>query len=272
MPTKLLACHVQKAVANKHTVTRMSLSSKMRFPIFVALCITAISLSFAFAFDSEKKNINFLDYPAGIERKQAFFNYLNPIIEEVNRSLLEHRNKVIFLSQKSQLNIRDRRWLKHINEQYNAYVFDEHNQKHWSALLDKIDIIPAALVLAQSAKESGWGTSRFAREGNNFFGQWCYNAGCGMVPEKRDRDANHEVAKYKSMKESVASYIKNLNSHPAYKDLRKIRKHLRKTKKAITGYHLATGLKHYSERGQLYVKEVQTLIRNNKLDGYTESI
>lgn len=244
----------------------------MRLSIFLALCITAISLSFAFALDSDQKNINFLDYPAGIERKQAFFNFLNPIIEEVNRSLLINRNKLIFLSQKSQLNIRDRRWLNHINEQYHNYVFDEHNHKHWSALLDKIDIIPAALVLAQSAKESGWGTSRFAREGNNFFGQWCYSAGCGMVPEKRNKDASHEVAKYKSTKQSVASYINNLNSHPAYKDLRMIRKRLRNAKKAITGYHLATGLNHYSERGQLYVKEVQTLIRNNKLDVYTESI
>ena len=238
----------------------------MRLLIFVALCVTAISLSFAFSFEPEENKVNFLDYPAGQERKQAFFNYLKPFVEEKNRSLISDRNKLIRLSQKAKLNIREQRWLKHINQHYNNDAFDVNDDSHWAELLEKIDVIPAALALAQGAKESGWGTSRFAQQANNYFGQWCYKAGCGLIPNNRNHNSKHEVAKYESAKESVATYINNLNNHPAYKKLRDIREQLRKANKSISGHQLANGLQHYSERGQIYVEEIQALIRNNELE------
>jgi Bax protein len=178
--------------------------------------------------------------------------------------LLNDRQKLIKLSQKQKLNIREQRWLRHISQNYYNDNFDPENNTHWFALLEKIDIIPVSLALAQAAKESGWGSSRFAREANNYFGQWCYKKGCGLVPKDRDNDASHEVAHYESVKDSVISYIHNLNTNPAYKKFRELRDQLRQSDKAITGYHLADGLQNYSARGLTYVSEIQALIQNNK--------
>lgn len=236
-----------------------------RLSIFLASCLGVIGLSVAFAYTPDENNINFLDYPAGIDRKQAFINYLTPIIEENTHSLLNDRKKLLHLSQQQKLNIREQRWLRHISHQYGEEPFSANNDD-WSRLLNKLDIIPTSLVLAQAAKESGWGTSRFARKGHNYFGQWCYKKGCGMVPENRSHNANHEVARYSSIEESIAAYVNNLNTHPAYKKLRTIRTQLRKTGQDITGHSLASGLQSYSQRGKVYVKEIQSLIRNNKLD------
>ena len=234
----------------------------MRLLVSLALSISAISLAFAFPLSTKSDDINFLDYSAGVERKQAFIAYLKPIIEENNQSLFNDRHKLISLSQKITLNIREQRWLKHISRKYDNNSFNTNDISHWSTLLDKVDIIPVSLALAQSAKESGWGTSRFARVGNNYFGQWCYKTGCGLVPQKRSNGDNHEVARYESAKESVAAYINNLNTNPAYKTLRDIRDQQRKADEIITSYRLANGLQHYSERGQVYVEEIQALIRS----------
>lgn len=233
--------------------------------LLIFFSISLLSLPLIFTFNIRSSDINFLDYPAGAKRKQAFIAYLKPIIDETNQALLNDRIKLIYLSKKSKLNIREQRWLKHINAYYKT-DFDMSSPVYWSSLLNKIDSIPTSLALAQGAKESGWGTSRFAQDGNNYFGQWCYQKGCGLVPKRRNLNASHEVAKYESSKESVAAYIKNLNNNSAYQDLRDIRMKLRNTKQAITGYQLAQGLLHYSERGMRYVKEIQALIRNNNLD------
>ena len=266
MQIKLLACHVQKAVANEIHWTGIVHIQNMRFFIILALSICAISLPFAFAYERETKTINFFDLPAGTERKQAFIDFLQPVIEEKNQALLQDRQKLIRLSKKAKLNIREQRWLKHIGHHYNNATFNTNDESHWTELLSKVDLIPAALVVAQGAKESGWGSSRFAQQGNNYFGQWCYTKGCGLVPKNRNHGATHEVAKYDSIKQSVFSYINNLNNHPAYKNLRDIRSQLRTAGKEITGYYLANGLQQYSERGSAYIKEIQTLIHSNKLD------
>ena len=238
----------------------------MRPHILLALSVSVITLPFAFAYESKTSNTHFLDFPAGTERKQAFVKFLEPIIEEKNQSLLQARQKLTRLSKKAKLNIRERRWLKHIAQQYRDATFDLDNEIHWSELINKVDLIPASLVIAQGAKESGWGSSRFAQNGNNYFGQWCYTKGCGLIPKNRNHGAIHEVAKYDTAKQSVFSYINNLNNHPAYKDLRDIRQQLRIVGKQITGYQLAKGLQKYSERGDAYIKEIQALIRSNKLD------
>jgi len=237
----------------------------MRLPFFLTVCVCAISLLFALQLKSEIDNSHFLNYPPGPERKQAFITYLKPIIDEMNLSLINDRQKLIHLRQKQKLNIREQRWLRHISQKYNNEPFDVHDDTHWSALLAKIDIIPASLALAQSAIESGWGSSRFARNANNYFGQWCYQPGCGLVPNDRSDDASHEVAKYKSVKESVLTYIHNLNTNPAYRKLRAIRSKLRESGQMITGHRLADGLQFYSQRGQTYIREIQSLIRSNKL-------
>ncbi|MCK5262216.1 MAG: glucosaminidase domain-containing protein [Gammaproteobacteria bacterium] len=258
------ACLVQKVVANKIHWTGIVQIQDMHH--FILLASSVCAISFAFTYEPENKNINFLELPAGIERKQAFIDFLQPIIEEKNLSLLQDRQKLTRLSKKVKLNIREQRWLRHIGHLYNNNKFNTNDESHWAELFSKVDLIPASLVVAQGAKESGWGISRFVQQGNNYFGQWCYKTGCGLVPKDRNQSADHEVAKYKSVQESVTNYINNLNTHSAYITLREIRERLRKTGQAVTGHHLAYGLQHYSERGQIYIEEIQALIRNNKLD------
>ena len=127
-------------------------------------------------------------------------------------------------------------------------------------------MIPNSLALVQAANESAWGTSRFARDANNYFGQWCFTRGCGLIPANRIEGAHHEVQRFSSPKESVASYLNNLNTHNAYAQLRSIRSNAVKNGEPITGYLLAAGLGKYSERGEAYIEEIRTMIRVNHLE------
>jgi len=105
-----------------------------------------------------------------------------------------------------------------------------------------VDTIPPSLALAQAANESAWGTSRFARQAHNYYGQWCFEKGCGIVPDRRDANKSHEVAAFDSPRESVARYLHNLNSNSAYKSLRDIRSRLKAANKPVTG--IAPGNRH----------------------------
>ncbi|MCH2098860.1 MAG: glucosaminidase domain-containing protein, partial [Pseudomonadales bacterium] len=132
-------------------------------------------------------------------------------------------------------------------------------------LLACVDVIPPSLVLAQAATESAWGTSRFARKANNLFGEWCFTAGCGLVPNHRSQGATHEVERFATVSASIDSYFHNLNSHPAYAELRAIRARAREAAATISGADLAAGLMLYSERGEDYVDELRQIIRVNDL-------
>ncbi len=135
-------------------------------------------------------------------------------------------------------------------------------------LMLRVDAIPPALALAQAANESAWGTSRFSREANNLFGEWTYVATDGLVPKKRDPDKKHFVRKFESLQASIASYMNNLNRGHAYDKFRSIRAEMRKSNRPLSARKLAAGLVRYSERGEHYVKEIQRMIRHNKLDQY----
>ena len=137
------------------------------------------------------------------------------------------------------------------------------------ALLLRVDVVPESLVLAQSANESGWGTSRFAREANNLFGIWCFRPGCGLKPVSRDAGLTHEVARYESVQDSVSAYIHTINTNPAYTNLRDIRAQSHQDEVHFSGLALAEGLLKYSARGMDYVREIQQLIRVNNLQQYT---
>ncbi len=138
----------------------------------------------------------------------------------------------------------------------------------FTELLTRVDVLPPSLVLAQSANESAWGTSRFAREGNNFFGQWCFTRGCGMVPRARGEGAVHEVEAFPDAVVSVRSYLRNLNSHGMYQQLRDLRAGQRQKQEPVTGVLLAGGLKGYSSRGDEYIKELVAMINFNRLEQY----
>ena len=212
---------------------------------------------------------DFEEIPAGRERKAAFFGYFLPIIENQNRAILATREKLDdWYQNPDTISARHAAEISEIAARYGIDDFDIESDANWNKLFKRVDVVPPSLALAQSANESAWGTSRFAREGNNFYGQWCFRKGCGLVPRKRDANKTHEVAAFDSPQESVRMYIRNLNSNSAYKGLRDIRADLRKANKSVTGQALAAGLKRYSERGMEYVKELREMIAGNKLAVY----
>ncbi len=202
------------------------------------------------------------------DKKQHFFDFIRPIIEAENKKVLINREKLLMLEQQfgqdKSMRSKDQEWVKNLAKIYKVRIDTLDDSTAWTTLKHRVDIVPVPLALAQSANESGWGTSRFAQEGNNFFGQWCFVEGCGIVPAKRSSGATHEVATFNSVEESVAYYILNLNTLIAYQPLRTIRREHREAGKMLTGSALAEGLINYSERGEEYVEDIQTMIRINK--------
>lgn len=206
------------------------------------------------------------------ERKQAFFAYLAPKVEAENERVLERRERLLELSEQVRagepLGWLDRRWLKSLAEEYDVAWQPElsaiERSKAVAVLERRVDAVPVPLALVQAATESGWGRSRFAIEGNNLFGHWCYERGCGLVPERRNLDAAHEVAAFDSVSDSVSRYLHNLNTHAAYAPLRAIRARLRDQGESLSAMALADGLVKYSERRQEYVDEIKTVIRINR--------
>ncbi len=210
---------------------------------------------------------DFSQYQNVNDKKSAFFEYLKPEVEKQNAYLLTLRHYVQTLYRKAladeSLSDDDIARLEWLEEEYRVKPTQPLNMK-LLALLQKIDILPVELVLVQAANESAWGTSRFARKGYNFFGLWCFSKGCGFVPSQRNEGASHEVAKFESLSRATYTYMRNLNRHDAYADLREIRSRLRANQIPITGVALAEGLMNYSERGAAYVEELQTMIRFNE--------
>ena len=202
------------------------------------------------------------------EKKQAFFSFMLPLIEQENAAILAEREKIIALSSATTLSEPDQRWLKETAQKYRMPHVTALDAPFFTELLTRVDVLPPSLALAQSANESAWGTSRFAREGNNFFGQWCFIHGCGMVPRARDEGAVHEVEKFPDAALSVRSYLRNLNSHDMYQQLRDLRAGQRQKQEPVTGVLLAQGLKGYSSRGDEYIKELVAMINFNKLQQY----
>jgi Bax protein len=216
---------------------------------------------------------DFREFEAGAERKQAFFSYFLPLIEQRNEELLLLREELQELSDDpAQLSFFERWQVEDLANTYDIEEFSLDDPADWDILLRSVDVVPPSLALAQAANESAWGTSRFAREGNNFFGQWCFIEGCGVVPAARDSGAIHEVEGFDSAKESVERYIHNLNYHPAYAQLRSIRADLREQDQPVTGLKVAEGLGSYSERGDAYIEEVSSMIRFNDLQEYDANI
>lgn len=190
-------------------------------------------------------------------KKQQFFDILRPIVIHQNKIIREQREKILAAKQANQ----SAPWIQALAEEHKL-EWDNENPD-WDTLLHHIDTIPRELVMVQAANESAWGESRFAQQGNNLFGQWCFDEGCGLVPEQRNSDAGHEVRSFDSINDSVASYLHNLNTSHAYEDLRNIRADLRANNQPFDALTLAEGLSQYSTRGEEYVEEIQSMIRSN---------
>jgi len=184
-------------------------------------------------------------------KKKAFFDYFYPLVVNKNLEIISLRNEII--SNKSESS-----YLKELCNKHKV----ECANNNYTELLEYINIIPPSLAMAQAANESAWGTSRFTRLGNNYFGIWCFSKGCGIVPSGRSPDLIHEVRKFKGAKEAVSFYVDNINRNHHYEKLRDVRM------SSMDSTHLATGLLSYSEKGQVYVDEIIQMINYNKLQTY----
>ncbi|WP_299005807.1 glucosaminidase domain-containing protein [uncultured Shewanella sp.] len=201
------------------------------------------------------------------EKKRAFFHYLSPLVHQQNAIINDERQFLFSirseLTQGRSLTEAEEFRLNQITEKY-QFTLRSLTLPIIDSLLVRVDTIPEPLVLIQAAKESGWGSSRFAREGFNFFGQWCYKKGCGLIPRSRTQGLSHEVAVFSSVEASVAAYMRNLNTNAAYQSFRKIRADLRSQGETPTAKELVYGLINYSERQQAYINELLGLLRHNK--------
>ena len=203
-----------------------------------------------------------------IDRKTTFFELLLPAIEAKNQAVLDQRAALDEVRRRYAgrpfLAAYDRMIVDAIAQQYRLPDWLERPDEALVELDRRVDEIPIDLALIQAAKESGWGQSRFAREANNLFGEWCYETGCGLVPAARGAGQRHEVELFRDVGASVSSYMDNLNSHERYEGLRRRRAALRASGEQATGEHLVGWLSQYSERRGAYVTEVRNMLRSNR--------
>jgi Bax protein len=207
------------------------------------------------------------------EKKEKFFAYLQKKIEATNDYVWAERVFVLQYRDKLKNGSVLKGEQKQFDQLVERYGFDAasiQDDAQFDALLTRVDVVPASLVLAQGANESAWGTSRFAREGKNLFGIWCYEEGCGIKPEQRIAGSSHEVRKFKTVQDGVKFYVHNINIGHAYGSLRELRAELRADSEKLSGVKLATGLSRYSERGLAYVEEIQGMIEYNELQEYNK--
>ncbi len=200
--------------------------------------------------------------------KRAFFAHLAPAIQAENQRVLEQRERLLAIADEHERGDApgwlDRRWLQRLADEYEVEWDASDPEPALELLQRRVDMVPPALAMVQGAKESGWGRSRFAVEGNNLFGQWCYTQGCGLVPENRRAGAQHEVAAFDTLRAAVASYLHNLNTHAAYLPLRLLREQQREAGEKPRPEALIEGLTQYSERREAYVKEIRAMLRANR--------
>jgi len=204
------------------------------------------------------------------DKKREFFAYLSPFISSVNFDLAAARDRVARLRADYTRGERpgwfDRRWLERLAYRLEVDIDELGLEEALAVMERRAGVVPESIVLVQAAIESGWGTSRFAREGNNYFGQRCYRADCGMRARGVTDSARFGLARFASVAASVESYMLNLNTHPEYAAFRRLRERLRVRGEPVTGLALVPGLSGYSERGEAYVAEIAGMIRANGLE------
>ena len=229
------------------------------------LLILTLLLSFGTVSARPDTLPDFLVYEAGPDRKAEFFEFVRPLVAEENDRVRRDRRRLIAIASEPAFSWLDRWWIAKLARDYRVDEETLDDEALLATLLRRVDVVPISLALAQAAKESGWGTSRFAREANNLFGEWCFDPGCGLVPQNRAEGRRHEVEAFASPRESVVSYMRNLNTHDRYLSFRLERARLRKAGVELSGMLLAGELAHYSERRDAYINDIKHLIRVNKL-------
>jgi len=219
---------------------------------------------------SEKlvKPIYFTQFPKDLNglkntqlKKETFIKIVLPLIVAENEKIFADRKKLIILSDKKFTTDPEKQWIRQKLLEYKVKKGD------LKELLVRMDIIPASIALAQAAKESGWGTSRFALEGNAIFGQWTWS-GQGIAPLDRASNKNHKILKFPILRASVKAYKNNLNTHKSYSKFREKRSQLRAKNKKISGLELTEMLNNYAQTGSEYTKILNQIIRQNRLTDF----
>lgn len=205
-----------------------------------------------------------IDPPGPDDHRAEFLARLRPLVERENARLLALRDELsgLLAAQRSgaALSEAERKKIRDLARRYRVDGDPLDSAQAAAELLDKVDVVPVSLALAQAANESAWGKSRFAREGNNLFGIWTYDESQGIVPRNRQPGKKHLVRRFDSIADSVRYYIFTLNSHPAYVELRAIRAERRDSGQPLDGHSLADGLTRYSAKGEEYVRLIQAMI------------
>ena len=197
------------------------------------------------------------------KRKSLFIQIILPLILEENNLILLDRKKLFSILNKNKNSKKEINWLNRKFKQYGVL------NKDIPTLKVRMDIIPVSLAIAQAAKETGWGTSRFALEGNALFGQWTWS-GDGIKPAGAESDTKHKVMKFKVLKASVRAYQRNLNTHSSYKNFRQMRAQLRDDSKKLDSLLLADQLDNYAETGKEYTKILKQIINQNSLKDFDD--
>ena len=197
------------------------------------------------------------------KRKNLFIKIILPLVLEENNRIIIDRKKLFTILNKNKNSKDEIKWLNQKFKQYGVV------NKDLATLKVRMDIIPVSLAIAQAAKETGWGTSRFAIEGNALFGQWTWS-GEGIKPAGADTDATYKVMKFNVLKASVRAYQRNLNTHSSYKKFRFVRAQLRDDNKELNSLKLAEYLDNYAQTGTEYTKVLKQIIQQNQLKDFDE--
>ena len=198
------------------------------------------------------------------KRKELFIQIILPLIIKENNFIKLDRKKLFSILNKSKNSNAEKKWLASKFKQYGVVDND------LSTLKIRMDEVPVSMTIAQAAKETGWGTSRFAQEGNALFGQWTWS-GKGLKPLSADNDTTHKVMKFQVLQASVKAYQRNLNTHSSYKDFRSARAELRDEGKKLNSLVLTNYLDKYAETGEVYVKVLQKIIKQNSLTDFDDA-
>ncbi|HVN31785.1 MAG TPA: glucosaminidase domain-containing protein [Thermoanaerobaculaceae bacterium] len=205
------------------------------------------------------------------DKKRLFFRLIAPIVLRINELIAADRARAKVITEKlligEGVTPEDQAWLTELAVQYKVIGSpdDRLDSDQYPELLLRVDIVPASLSLAQAASESGWGTSRFAAEGNSLFGQWSWGKGLKPTEQRAEEIGDHRVAAFGSTGEAAYAYARNLNTQDAYRDFRLRRSELRRRNLLVSGEVLVETLIRYSERGQAYVEDIKRIIRQNRL-------
>lgn len=212
--------------------------------------------------------------PASVQEK--FIRFMLPRVEAYNKIIYRQHKLLVKLYYQHkrgfELDNQQQGWVLSLARAYQISAFDFSSHADWIALMKRVDIVPNSLVIAQAINESAWGKSRFARDGNNYFGQWCQTQGCGLVPKRRAVGATHEVKVFLSPQDSVNAYFQNINTNRAYKDFRDLRFKLRLEGKSLDSLVLIHGLAYYSQKGKLYISLLSKIIRGFDLQRFDDRV